>query len=57
MMLQGSAAATEATGVLLIHEKSVKELNILYITYIRDGDVKAYKAIVKSQSYAPKTKS
>lgn len=56
-MLQGSAAATEATGVLLIHEKSVKELNILCITYIRDGDLKVYKAIVKSQSYAPKTKS
>ena len=50
---KGSAGAMEASGVRKMFEKSVKDLNIRYMTYIGDGDSKAFPAVVEAQPYGP----
>ena len=42
---EGSAAAMEASGVVRIYEESMKDLMVRYMTYIGDGDSKAYPTI------------
>ena len=50
---EGSAAAMEASGVVRIYEKSMKDLKVHYMTYIGDGDSKAYHTIQKAEPYGP----
>ena len=50
---KGSAGTMEASGVLRIYEKSVKNLKLRYMTYIGDGDSKAYPSVVRAQPYGP----
>ena len=50
---EGTAAAMEASGVVRIYEKSMKDLKVCYMTYIGDGDSKAYHTIQKAEPYGP----
>ena len=47
----GSAGAMEAEGVVRCFQKSVESRKLRYVTYIGDGDSKAYSSVLKANPY------
>jgi len=48
----GSAGKMEPVGVIKMFKRSVKELNLKYLTYIGDGDPKSYSEVCKANPYS-----